>query len=73
MAIDGYIIRMNLSDVKEAVRLLRINSNNLKSVCKKANETGSIIYIDDVKELQKQQKELWQNLEEILRHLVEIQ
>ena len=29
MAMDGYIIVIDLSDVKEAIRLLRINANNL--------------------------------------------
>ena len=29
MARDGYIIVLDLSDLKEVVRLLRINSNNL--------------------------------------------
>ena len=72
MAIDGYMIRMDLSDVKEVVRLLRINSNNLNQYAKKANETGSI-YLDDVKELQIQQAELWKKLKEILGRLAEIQ
>jgi hypothetical protein len=58
--------------VKEVVRLLRINSNNLNQYAKKANETGSI-YLDDVKELQTQQAELWKKLKEILRRLAEIQ
>ena len=29
MAMDGYIVVIDLSDVKEAIRLLRINANNL--------------------------------------------
>ena len=66
------MIRMDLSDVKEVVRLLRINSNNLNQYAKKANETGSI-YLDDVKELQIQQAELWKKLKEILGRLAEIQ
>ncbi len=40
MAIDGYTIQVNLSDVKEVIRLLRINSNNLNQYAKKANESG---------------------------------
>lgn len=42
MAMDGYIINLDLSDLKELVRLSRINSNNLNQYAKKANETGSI-------------------------------
>lgn len=40
MAIDGYLIQMDLSDVKEAVRLLGITSANMNQYAKKANETG---------------------------------
>ena len=29
MAIDGYVVRLDLSDVNEVARLLHINSNNL--------------------------------------------
>ena len=58
MAIDGYVIRLDLSDVKEVARLLRINSNNLNQYAKRANETGSI-YLEDIKELQRQQEKLW--------------
>ena len=71
MAIDGYMIRMDLKDVKEVVRLLRIDSNNLNQYAKKANETGSI-YLDDIKDLQKHQEELWQSLREILKRLADI-
>lgn len=42
IAMDGYIINLDLSDLKELVRLSRINSNNLNQYAKKANETGSI-------------------------------
>ena len=50
MAIEGYIIQLDLSDMREAVRLLRINSNNLNQYVKKANETGSV-YAEDIKDV----------------------
>lgn len=68
MAMDGYVIRMDLSDVKELIRLMRINSNNLNQYAKKANETGSI-YLEDIKDLKQQQEELWERLGEILDRL----
>jgi predicted RNase H-like nuclease (RuvC/YqgF family) len=68
MALDGYMIQMDLSDVGEAVRLLRINSNNLNQYTKKANEIGSI-YQDDIRELQEQQEKLWDIMKEILGRL----
>lgn len=71
MAIDGYIIRLDLTDMREAIRLLRINSNNLNQYAKRANETGSI-YVADIKQLQKEQEELWEMLKKILGRLIEI-
>ena len=68
MAIDGYVIRLDLSDVKEVLRLLRINSNNLNQYAKRANETGSI-YLEDIKELQRQQEKLWELMKAILLRL----
>lgn len=71
MAIDGYIIVIDLSDVKEAIHLLRINANNLNQYAKRANETGSI-YLEDIKDLQKTQEELWQIMRDILERLSSI-
>ena len=71
MAIDGYVIRLDLSDVKEVTRLLRINSNNLNQYAKRANETGSI-YLEDIKDIQRQQEELWILMKEILQRLATI-
>ena len=71
MAIDGYMILLDLSDVNEVVRLLKINSNNLNQVAKKANESG-IIYIQDIRQLQNQQSEIWEAVKEILVRLSNI-
>lgn len=68
MALNGYIINLDLSDVKEVLRLLRISSNNLNQYAKKANETGSI-YLEDIKELQARQKEILQMTGDILERL----
>ena len=71
MAIDGYMILLDLSDVNEVVRLLKINSNNLNQVAKKANESD-IIYIQDIRQLQNQQSEIWEAVKEILVRLSNI-
>lgn len=68
MAIDGYTIRLDLSDMREAVRLLRINSNNLNQYVKKANETGKI-YVEDIQDVKRSQEELWQLMKDILARL----
>ncbi|MBQ6407137.1 MAG: plasmid mobilization relaxosome protein MobC [Butyrivibrio sp.] len=71
MAIDGYIIVLDLSDVKEVVRLMRINSNNLNQYAKKANEIGSI-YIHDINQLKDQQEGIWELIRQILERLSNI-
>lgn len=71
MALNGYLIKLDLSDVKEVLRLLRISSNNLNQYAKRANETGSI-YEADVKELQERHKEILFLMGEILERLSSI-
>lgn len=71
MAIDGYVIRLDLSDVKEVSRLLRINANNINQIAKRANETGCI-YQADIKTVEKQQEEIWQMMKAILQRLSSI-
>ena len=71
MAIDGYVIRLDLSDVKEVSRLLRINANNLNQYAKQANTNGSIYY-GDIQKLKRQQDELWNLLKAIYQRLSDL-
>jgi hypothetical protein len=71
MAIDGMVIRLDLSDVREMVRLLRITSNNMNQIAKRANETRSV-YGTDVDDLRARYDELWNKAEDILRALAEL-
>ena len=57
IALNGYIIQIDMSDVKEILRLVKICSNNLNQYAKKANETGSV-YWEDINELKVNQKEI---------------
>ncbi len=68
MAIEGYILKLDLSDLKEAVRLLRINSNNLNQYVKKANETGKV-YAEDIQDIKQSQEKLWCLMKDILARL----
>ena len=69
MAIHGYVIKMDLSDLKELLRLMQISGNNLNQYAKKANETGSI-YHEDIEELRTAQKEILQELRKVLEKLM---
>jgi hypothetical protein len=71
MAIDGYVIRLDTSDLREISRLLSINSNNLNQIAKRANETGSI-YIKDINELKDQQEEIHDALRKVYESFISI-
>ena len=71
MAIDGYILRLDLSDLQEVTRLLRINANNLNQYAKKANETGNI-YRVDIQKLQRQYDEIWPLLRKMYDRLMDL-
>lgn len=71
MALDGYCINLELSDVKELVSLLRRCSNNLNQYAKRANETGSI-YQADIQDLQERLDGIWTDIKEVLVHLSSI-
>lgn len=62
MAVDGYIIHLDMGDIQEMIRLLRICSNNLNQYTRRANETGSI-YAADVEDLRTRLDDLWNGME----------
>ena len=68
MARDGYVIMLDLSDIKEVIRLLRINSDTLSLCAEKINDSGAVS-LEDIKELQSQQEEIWEAVRGILERL----
>ncbi|NCD09197.1 MAG: plasmid mobilization relaxosome protein MobC [Negativicutes bacterium] len=71
MAVDGYVIQLDLSDIRELVSLLRRTSNNLNQLTKRVHETGNI-YSEDLDDLQKSYDKLWDMAGEILSRLATI-
>lgn len=71
MAVDGYIIHLDMSDIQEMIRLLRICSNNLNQYARRANETGSI-YVADVEDLRARLDSLWDGMDKLLRGFANI-
>lgn len=71
MAIDGYVINLDLSEVRELTRLLRICSNNLNQYTRRANETGSV-YAADVEDLRTRLDDLWNGMDKLLRGFANI-
>lgn len=58
MAVDGYIIHLDMGDIQEMIRLLRICSNNLNQYTRRANETGNI-YAADIDDIRTRLDSLW--------------
>ena len=71
MAVDGYIIHLDMSDIQEMIRLLRICSNNLNQYARRANETGSV-YAADVDDLRTRLDSLWDGMDKLLREFANI-
>ena len=71
MAVDGYIIQLDMSDIQEMIRLLRICSNNLNQYTRRANETGSV-YAADVEDLRTRLDDLWNGMDKLLRGFANI-
>lgn len=71
MAVDGYIIHLDMGDIQEMVRLLRICSNNLNQYAKRVNETGSV-YAADVEDLRTRLDGLWDGMDKLLRGFANI-
>ena len=71
IAIDGYVVKLDLPELKEMVSLLRRSSNNLNQIAKRVNET-SRIYDADIDCLKENQERIWTAVNEILEKLAEI-
>ena len=68
IAIDGYVVQLDLPELREMVSLLRYSSNNLNQLARRANETGRI-YPEDLADIRQNQAQLWESAKEILRVL----
>ena len=71
MALDGYVVRMGLPELKELVSLMRYTSNNVNQMARRLNEGGQI-YEVDVREVCQNQERLWEGLHEILDRMSRI-
>lgn len=68
MSIDGYILKLNLPELKEMISLLRRCSNNLNQIVKRTNQTGRL-YSEDLEDILQNQERLWQEANVILAKL----
>lgn len=68
MAIDGYVVKLELPELKELVSLLRYSSNNLNQLTRRVHETGRI-YDADLEDIHRGQEQLWNAAQTILEKL----
>ena len=71
ISIDGYVVRLDLPELREIVSLLRRSSNNLNQIAKRVNET-SRIYDADIDCLKANQEKIWSAANGILTRLASI-
>lgn len=71
MALNGYVLHVDLAPVKELVSLQRRCSNNLNQIAMSVNTYGGI-YPQEITALQKDYAALWEPLSDLLKRLAEI-
>ncbi|MCI1955542.1 MAG: plasmid mobilization relaxosome protein MobC [Oscillospiraceae bacterium] len=71
MALDGYVVRLELPELKEMVSLLRRSSNNLNQLTRRVHETGRV-YDADLEDILQNQDRLWRAANDILAVLAKI-
>ena len=67
MALNGYILHVDLAPVKELVSLQRRCANNLNQVAVHANTFG--VYPEEIAGLQRDYEKLWGRVSEVLMEL----
>ena len=72
MAIDGFVVNLELPELGELVSLLRRSSNNLNQLTRRVHETGRI-YDADMEDLRQSQERLWDAAQKILTSLAKLQ
>ena len=71
MALDGYVVRLELPELKELVSLMRRSSNNLNQLTRRVHETGRI-YDADLEDISQRQEALWDGVHQVLTQLAKL-
>ena len=68
MALDGYILRLDLPEIKEILSQLRYMGNNVNQIAKRANEVGVIDEMD-IRGVSKRQERMLEQIARLLEKL----
>ena len=71
MALDGYVVHLELPELKELVSLMRRISNNLNQLTRRVHETGRI-YDSDLEDITQRQEALWDEVHQVLTQLAKL-
>ena len=71
MILDGYIVNLDIPELKEIIRLLSITSNNANQIARQLHSTGSI-YQQDIAEVQEQLEKNYKMLHKLITKLSKI-
>lgn len=71
MALDGYVVRVDMDAVLETVKLLRSISNNVNQIAKRCNETRNL-YAEDVEDLRRGYARVWSEIGKLLKKFEEL-
>lgn len=59
MAIDGYVVKLELPELRDFISLLRRTSNNFNQIARRVNSTDRI-YADDIAEMKNLLEQIWE-------------
>ena len=68
MAVDGYIVHLDMSGIAEIVKLLRSISSNVNQIARRCNETRNL-YADDVEDLRRGYTQVWQAVDDLMKKM----
>ena len=71
MILDGYIVNLDIPELKEIIRLLSITSNNVNQMARQLHSTDSI-YQQDISEVQAQLEQIYKLLRKVMKGLSKI-
>ncbi len=66
MAVDGYIVKLDMEGVVELVKLLRSISSNVNQIARRCNETRNL-YAQDVEDLRQGYAKVWNEIGALMK------
>lgn len=68
MVLKGYLLKLDLPEIRELLRLMKNLTNNVNQMAKRLNEQGNI-YETEMDGIQQRMDELWDAMNQILTKL----